>query len=170
MSFLQLQACERLSALVRVWFLGPFLPDDRGKMKLGSLADFVSQVQRASSEQVVKPPAALSVQPFCAARAQFMKEPLHFDPVPFLDLFEASAYLEPRLLRRFPPEHTDAPRARLRRDEELLKVVQVWGKADKFVVARRDEAKGAFATPTDPPTWYKTLSTIHQMNSKKCKI
>ena len=73
MSSLQLQACERLSALVRVWFLGPFIPDDRGNMKLGSLADFVSQVQRASSEQVVKPPAALSVQPFCAARAQFMK-------------------------------------------------------------------------------------------------
>ena len=53
LSPLQLQACERLSVLVCVWSLGLFIPDDRGKMGLSSLADFVSKVPRTFCEQVV---------------------------------------------------------------------------------------------------------------------
>eukprot|EP00972_Heterocapsa_arctica_P083405 12289742-Heterocapsa_arctica.AAC.1 len=81
-----------------------------------------------------------------ADEAPFAKVECQFDPTPYLGLFSAATFLEPRLLEPRPPPGleveppalTSLPRQRGSK-EELLKYIRLWDKAKRLVLVYAGE-------------------------------
>eukprot|EP00974_Lingulodinium_polyedra_P014103 1365162-Lingulodinium_polyedra.AAC.1 len=111
---------------------------------MGALKAFAASVGLAPCGARVAPPAALTVMPFRSERARFMAQELHFDCTPFLPVFEAAAFVEPRLLRLPEPRPTDARRPRPERDEQLIAYARSWDAVQKLHLARPEEVREPF--------------------------
>ena len=99
----QLGMVARLKALTRSWCRLPLALGGRGKKKIESLLEFARAVRDMHPGHLAEPPLPLELQPFVAARAQYMKEEAHFCPSQWLPVFEAASFIEPRLLARDHP-------------------------------------------------------------------
>ena len=121
LSSAQRHACGVVEGLVTAWVRGPLLPANRGLMKMQALHAFAEQIADTAVGCRCAPPAALQVRPFVSQRARFLDEPLHFDCTRYLaDVFEAAAFVEPRLLLLDHPRPCEARKARFVRSEPLL--------------------------------------------------
>ena len=105
--------CGRHSAFVADWLRPPFLHVVRGEKKIEFLAEFASATAAAVCGAKVPPARAFAAVPFTAARGRFLEEDLHFDGSTHLPMFEAAAFLEPRLLRRASPHGDPSVRTEL---------------------------------------------------------
>ena len=82
---------------MRPMLRGDFKAGSRGH-KLEVLNGYFEQIAARPLGVVARPPGLLGSMEIKAARAQFMKEPTHFDLMPWLSTFSGAAFLEPRLL------------------------------------------------------------------------
>ena len=91
-------AVRSLERLAATWARGPWLCGSRGLMKMQALDELVRRAATATEGETVRAPPALCLRPFLASRARAAKNVVHFDCIPHLPIFEAAAFVEPRLL------------------------------------------------------------------------
>jgi hypothetical protein len=147
---MQAELASRIEGQVAVWLRGPLSSGARGLMRMQVLSEYVEAAGAAEVGTSLRPPPALALQPFDAARAKFAKASTEFDCTSFMPMFTSACYVEPRLLelraaplqietgewrRPISPWDNDTelvtigkvpPPPRFRRDDELLKYAQSW--------------------------------------------
>ena len=128
----QRATAQRIEELVQDWFREPASFSDRGRSKLESLLLYATTVSSCSVGASAGPAPRTGAQAFCAARARFLEQDLHFDPVNFMDVFDSVAFVEPRVLARSTPLATTAVEPRCERNPEILKFALSWDRFHKL--------------------------------------
>jgi hypothetical protein len=135
----QLSVAARIKGLVTSMLRPPFSFGGRGRMKAAALLHFVNTSSQLEPGQRCKPPPELDVQEFRAARAKFMKSDCKFDPTPFLSMFSAACYLEPRLLAVAYHGPVIPSMKQSGEEGELVAYAKSWDKQGKLWLCGEDE-------------------------------
>ena len=90
----QRTTAQRIEELVRDGFREPASFSDRGRAKLESLLCYATSVSSCKVGAFAGPAPRTGAQAFCAARARFLDQDLHFDPVDYMDVFDSIAFVE----------------------------------------------------------------------------
>ena len=163
---------SRVRELARSWCRGPLQMGERGRKKLESLLEFGRAMRDATLGGIYPAPPPLAVQPLVAARAKYMKEEQHFCPTPWLPVFEAATYVEPRLLERRPPaDHGLPPMKQPGELAELVRFAEDLDRHGKLHLARPDEVavkRGCRLIPVyrdaarDRVVWDRRIQNAHE--------
>ena len=103
-------------------------------MKLHALLRYHDTIAVAPLGASAPPPPGARPHPLVATRTPEPKD-LHMDCIPFLGMFEAATFVEPRLLALPQPRATPAPRAPLWKAPDTLQYARSLGKVNKLFLA-----------------------------------